>query len=109
VAVSVAWQTTATVTTTAATVYTLLSTTAASYAYARDLVLTNAGTATVFVGVGVANVATSVASFGIPAGGTLLLTQCQANSTVNLPISACTGTGNTSSVSVGFATNIAYI
>jgi hypothetical protein len=106
VAISVAWQTVATsVTTTASTIYTTSAATAASFGYARDLVVTNGGTATVFVGLGTANVATSVASMAIPAGGTLILTQCQVP--VSSPLSAITGAG-TVSVSVGFATNVNY-
>jgi hypothetical protein len=104
VAISVAWQTVVTVTT-SATVYTTPAATATTFGYARDLVLTNSGTATIFIGMGVANVSTSVASFNIPAGGSLVLTQCQVPA--NTPISAIVGAGTTS-VSVGYATNVNY-
>ncbi len=98
-AIAAAWQTVATVTTTAGTVFT----TAAGYT--RDLVINNSGANTIFVGVGASNVATSVASFGIPAGGTLVLTQCQVPT--SQPVTACTGTGS-SSVSVGYGSLVNY-
>jgi hypothetical protein len=99
VAIAASWQTVATVTTTAGTVFTTAS------GYTRDLVVTNSGTATIFVGVGASNVATSVASFGIPAGGTLVLTQCQVPT--SQPVTACTGAGS-SSVSVGYGSLVNY-
>lgn len=105
-AIAAAWQTVASVTTTAGTVYTTNASTASTFAYGRDLVVTNSGTATVFVGIGASNVATSVASFSIPAGGTLILTQCQVPGGV--PVSACTGAGS-SQVSIGYALNVAYV
>jgi hypothetical protein len=52
---------------------------------------------------GVSNVATSVASFQIPAGGTLLLHQCQVPNAV--PVTAIAGAGS-SSVSIGYATAV---
>jgi hypothetical protein len=109
VAISVAWQTVATgVTTSAVGVYTIPTSSTVAYgAYARDLVVTNSGTATVFVGLGVSNVATSVASFQIPSGGTLVLTQCQVPNSGTQVLSAISP--GTTSVSVGFATNVAYI
>lgn len=105
-AIAAQWQTVASITTTASTVYTTNASTASTFAYGRDLVVTNSGTATIFVGVGASNVATSVASFSIPAGGTLVLTQCQVPGGV--PVTACTGAGS-SQASVGYATNVAYI
>lgn len=93
-----------TVSTTALTVYTTVAATVSSYL--RDLVITNGGTASVFIGMGASNVATSVASFSIPAGGTLVLTQCQVPN--GTPISAIAGAG-TVPVYVGYATNVAYI
>ncbi len=92
-AIAAAWQTVATVTTTAGTVFTTAS------GYTRDLVINNSGANTIFVGVGASNVATSVASFGIPAGGTLVLTACAVPT--SQPVTACTGTGS-SSISVGY-------
>jgi hypothetical protein len=99
VAIATSWQTVATVTTTAGTVFT----TAAGYT--RDLVVTNSGASTIFVGLGASNVATSVASFAIPAGGTLVLTQCQ--NPASQPITACTGAGS-SQVSVGYGSLVNY-
>jgi hypothetical protein len=100
VAIAAQWQTVATVTTTAGTVFT----TAAGYT--RDLVVTNSGANTIFVGLGASNVATSVASFGIPAGASLVLTQGQVP--VSQPLTACTGTGS-SSVSVGYGSLVSYV
>jgi hypothetical protein len=110
VAISVAWQTIATgVTTSAVGIYTIPTASTASFgSYARDLVVCNSGTATVFVGLGVSNVATSVASFQIPPGGTILLTQCQVPNSGTQVLSGLTGGAGTTSVSVGFATNVNY-
>jgi hypothetical protein len=100
VAIAAAWAVNNTaVTTTAGTVYT----TAAGYK--RDLVVTNSGTATIFIGMGASNVATSVASFGIPTGGTVVLTQCQVPAST--PITACTGAGS-STVSIGYGSLVNY-
>jgi hypothetical protein len=118
VAISVAWQTVVTVGTaqTSNSLYTVPASTASSFAYARDLVCTNSGAATILVGLttSASPAATTTGSFEIPAGGTLLLTQCQvpngtASSTSGV-ISACTlTTVATSQLSIGFATNVAYI
>ena len=99
-AIAAAWAVNSTaVTTTAGTVYT----TAAGYK--RDLVVTNSGTATIFIGMGASNVATSVASFGIPSGGSVTLTPCQVPAST--PITACTGAGS-STVSIGFGSLVNY-
>ena len=98
-AIAATWQTVATVTTTAGTVYTTGS------GYRRDLVVTNSGASTIFVGMGTSSVATSVASFQIPAGGTVVLTQCQVPASI--PITACTGAGS-STISVGFGSLVNY-
>lgn len=76
--------------------------------YARDLVVTNGGTASIFVslGTGVTSASTT-ASFLVPGGGTALLTQCQINQSANV-IGYVIGSA-ASTVSVGFATNVAYI
>ena len=105
-AIAAQWQTVASVTTTAGTVYTTNAATATTFAYGRDLVVTNSGASTIFVGMGASNVATSVASFGIPPGGSLVLTQCQVPG--GTPVTAICGSGS-SSVSVGYATNVAYV
>jgi hypothetical protein len=108
VAISVAWQTTATFTTTKA-LYTTATATATTFAYARDLVLCNAGTATVFVAAGPAvTSAVTTSSFGIPAGGSIILTQCQVPvSTIIFGVQSVATT--TSFLSIGFATNVSYI
>jgi len=106
VALAVAYQTTASVTTTAGTVYTTPASTASTYAYGRDLVVTNAGASTIFVGLGTASVATSVASFSVPAGGSVVLTECQVPT--GAPLTACTGSGS-SSISVGYASVVSVI
>lgn len=117
-AISVAWQTVVTVGTaqTSNQLYTVPASTASTFAYARDLVCTNSGAATILVGLSTASgaVATSTGSFQVPAGGTVILTQCQVpNSTAASSsgvISATTlTTAATSQLSIGFATNVAYI
>ena len=103
-AIAANWVVNATaVTTTAGTVYTTAA--AATTPYLRDLVVNNSGTATIFVGIGAANVATSVASFGIPAGGSLILAACQVPNAT--PISACTGAGS-STVSIGYGSLVNF-
>ena len=106
-AIAVAWQTTATFTTTAA-LYTVPSSGAYS-AYARDLIVTNSGTATCYVGVGPAvTQAVTTSSFAIPAGGSVILTQCQVpSSTVVAGVQAVATT--TSQVSIGFASNVSFV
>lgn len=104
-AINAQWAASTAVTTTAATVYTTAASTVSSYL--RDLVITNSGANTIFVGMGASNVATSVASMSIPAGGTLVLTQCQVPNAT--PVTAICGVAAGSSVSVGYAMNVAYI
>lgn len=99
-AIAASWQTVATVTTTAGTVFT----TAAGYT--RDLVVTNSGANTIFIGLGASNIATSVASFGIPAGGTVVLTQCQVPAST--PLTAIAGLAAGSQVSVGYGSLVNY-
>jgi hypothetical protein len=106
VAIAAQWQTVASVTTTAGTVYTTNAATASTFGYGRDLVVTNSGTVTIFIGMGASNVATSVASFGVPSGGTLVLTQCGVPNAT--PVTAIAGAG-TGQVSIGYATNVAYV
>jgi hypothetical protein len=107
VAISVAWQTTATFTTTTS-LYTVPS--SGNYGtYARDLVITNSGTAVCYVSCGTAvSSAVTTSSFVLPAGGTLLLTQCQVPaSSIIYGVQYVATT--TSSVSIGYATNVAFI
>jgi hypothetical protein len=50
--------------------------------YSRDFIITNSGTTTIFVGFGTGcSAAATTNSFQIPAGGTVLLTQCQVPAT----------------------------
>jgi hypothetical protein len=106
VAISVAYQTTQTFTTTAA-LYTVPS--SGNFGtYVRDLVITNSGTALCYVTCAtVSTSATTVSSFAIPTGGSVLLTGCQvpAGSIIFGCQYAAT---NTSAVSIGFATNVAF-
>lgn len=108
-ALSVAWQTVVTLNnTTVNTIYTVPSASTASYgAYARDLVINNSGAATIFASLTPTTTAClSASSFQIPAGGSVILTQCQVSG------GAVVGAGNAgatiSAVSVGFATNVNY-
>lgn len=113
-AISVAWQTVGTFVAgtngTVNTFYTVPSAGTVPYGtYARDLVINSGGPATLFVTFNATSTTcTSAASFAIPAGGSLILTQCQ------VPAGAVIGagvanSGGTASASVGFATNVAYI
>lgn len=99
-AIAATWLVNGTAVTTSALLYTLPTT------YVRDLVVTNSGSATVFIGLGsgVTSAATT-SSFQVPAGGTVILTQCQ------LPVSGIISaiSSGTSSVSIGYGTNISYI
>lgn len=103
-ATSVAWQTTATVTASAVAYYTVPSASTAAYgSYARDLVLTNGGATTFSVGAGTAaSSATTAASFALPPGGTVILTQCQ------VPPSTIIYAIGPGTLSVGWATNVSY-
>ena len=87
-------------TTSVAQVYTVPTT------YQRDLVVANAGTVSVYVGLSTdGTVAPSAASFKIPAGGSLILTQCQVPGGAIL--SALTGAGN-GLVSIGYASLVSF-
>lgn len=111
-AIAVQWQTTATFTTSAA-LYTVptaaFAATAGTFLYPRDLVITNSGTATIFVSLGAAaSSAATTSSFQIPTGGTVLLTQCQVPAgAIVFGVQAVATT--TSQASIGYATNVAYV
>lgn len=103
------WQTVVTVTAQAA-LYTVPSTTAATtfFPYARDLVLTNSGANTLYVAVNTNTAAaTTTGSFAIPTGGTVILTQCQVPQGTVVNATCPTAAG--SQLSIGYATNVAYI
>jgi hypothetical protein len=106
VAIAVAWQTVVTNITTSAALYTTPTSTAPTFAYARDLVVTNSGASGLYVAIGTAaSLGVATASTYIPSGGTLLLTQCQVpNSTIIFGFSS-----GTAAASIGFATNVSYI
>jgi hypothetical protein len=112
VAISVAWQTTATFTTTLA-LYTVptaaFAATAGTFLYPRDLVITNSGTATIFVSMGSsATSAATTSSFQIPTGGTVVLTQCQVPAgAVIFGVQAVATTP--SQASIGYGTNVSYV
>ena len=99
-AIAAAWVVNATAGTTVEQIYTVPST------YNRDLVVANAGTVSVYVGLSTdGTVATSVASFKIPAGGSLILTECEVPT--GAIVSALTGTGN-GLVSIGYASLVSF-
>lgn len=111
-AISVAWQTTASFTTTTA-LYTVptaaFAATAGTFLYPRDLVITNSGTATIFVAVGASvTSAATTSSFQVPTGGSVILTQCQVPAgAVVYGVQAVATTP--SQASIGYATNVAYV
>lgn len=100
----------ATIGTTAVQLYTVPSTTAATsyYPYARDLIVNNGGSLTLFVGLSASGtVATSAASFQVPPGGTVILTQCQVPQ--GAVVSALVGSGSTGQCNIGYGTNVSYV
>ena len=107
-ALAATYVTTSTFTTSAA-LYTTPASTAATYAYGRDLVITNSGTATIYVAVGApVTSAVTTSSFAIPTGGSVLLTQCQVpSSTIIFGVQAVATT--TSQASIGWASVVSVI
>lgn len=105
-AISVAWQTVLTVGTTDTALYTLPS--SGNFGgYVRDLVITNSGATTIWVGQTTSGspVSTTTGSFQIPTGGSVILTECQVPAaTVIKGLSP----GTAGSASIGFATNVAF-
>lgn len=105
-AINAQWLVNGTSVTSTTTLYTVPASTSATYAYARDLVVTNGGPSTLFIGLGtgVTGGATT-SSFGIPSGGTVVLTQCQ------VPASGVIGavSAGTSACYIGYALNVAYV
>lgn len=98
-----------TVVTAAATTSTALYTTSTT-AYQRDLIVTNSGASTCFIsaGTGVSSASTTV-SFGIPSGGSLVLTQAQVpNSTILFGFAAASPAGGLN-VSIGFGSVVSVI
>ena len=73
-AIAATWSVSALSVTSSAVIYTVPST-----GYKRDLIVTNGGPSALFVGLGSGvTAATTVNSFQIPSGGSLVLTACQA-------------------------------
>lgn len=107
-ALAATYVTTATFTTTTS-LYTTPASTSATYAYGRDLVITNSGTASIYVAVGpAATLAVTTSSFVIPTGGSVLLTQCQVPaSTVIYGVQSVATT--TSFASIGWASVVSVI
>ena len=111
-AIAVPYQTTATVGTaqTSNALYTVPSSTAATLAYARDLVITNAGAPTILIGLttSASPAATTTGSFQIPSGGSIVLTQCQVpNGAV---VTGCTSTTvATGLVSIGYGSVVSVV
>lgn len=107
-AINAQWQTVGTVSATVNTFYTVPASTSSTFAYARDLVINNSGAQTLFVTMNpTSTTCTSAASFQIPAGGSVILTQCQVPAGAVVGV-ACAGT-NSTSVSIGYALNVAYM
>jgi hypothetical protein len=106
VAIAATYQT---VVTAAATTSTSVYTTSAS-AYQRDLVITNSGASTCFVSAGTGTTAaTTLISFGIPSGGSLVLTQCQVpTSTIIWGYAAASPAGGLS-LSIGLGSVVSVI
>jgi hypothetical protein len=101
VAIAATWVISNLAVTSSAAVYTVPST-----GYKRDLIVTNGGPSALFVALGSgATAASTVDSFQIPSGGSLVLTQCQAPASgILYGISA-----GTSATFVGYGTNVSYI
>jgi hypothetical protein len=99
-AIAATWKVNALSVTSSAAVYTVPST-----GYNRDLVVTNNGPSALFVGLGSGvTAATTVNSFQIPSGGSLVLTQCQVpTSGIIFGVSA-----GTSATSVGYGSLVNY-
>jgi hypothetical protein len=113
VAINAQWQTQATLVGgtngTVNTFYTVPSSTSATFAYARDLVINNSGAQTLFVTMNpTSTTCTSAASFQIPAGGTIILSQCQVPGGAVVGV-AVGGASGVTSVSLGYALNVAYV
>lgn len=72
-AIAATWTVNGTAVTTSASLTTISNT-----GYKRDLVITNGGPSNLFIGLGSGvTAATTLNSFQIPSGGSLILTQCQ--------------------------------
>jgi hypothetical protein len=101
VAIAATWTIANQSVTSSAAIYTVPST-----GYKRSLIVTNGGPSSLFVALGSgATAASTVDSFQIPSGGSLILAQCQApTSAILYGISA-----GTSATFVGYGTNVSYV
>jgi len=99
VAIATSWLTTATGITSSTALYTTGTT------YVRDLVVTNSGANLGYVAVG-PSVSSAAATAGveIPAGGSLILTQCQVVASSKIYGYSASGTN----FSIGYASNVTY-
>lgn len=108
-AIAANWVVNGTVVTSSALIYTVPTASTVPYGtlnYNRDLVVTNGGPSTVFIGLGTGvTAAATTSSFAVPSGGTVVLTQCQVST--GLILSAISA--GTSTTYVGFGTNVAYV
>lgn len=108
-AISVPWVVNGTAVTSATTIYTVPTSGTVPYGtntYVRDLIVTNGGPSTLFIGLGTGvSTGATTSSFGIPSGGTVVLTQCQ------VPSGSIVGaiSAGTSSCFIGFGTNTYYV
>ena len=100
-AIATTWLTTATSITSSTVLYTVNT----SGAYARDLVITNSGANLGYVTVGAsASSAAAATGFVLPAGGTVILTQCAIPSSAKIYGFASSATN----FSIGYASNVTY-
>lgn len=105
-AIAATWVVAGTSVTSSAALYTVPSNTASTYSYVRDLVINNGGPSTLFVALGTGATAASTAqSMQIPAGGSLILSQCQVpNSGIIYGVSS-----GTSATFIGYGSNVSYV
>lgn len=99
-AIAATWTVNGTAVTTSASLATISST-----VYQRDLIITNGGPSNLFVALGTGcTVATTAGSMQVPAGGSLILTQCQVPAGgIIFGVSA-----GTSATSIGFGSLVNY-
>lgn len=109
-ALAATYQTTATVGTASTALYTVPASTASTFGYARDLVITNAGTPTILVGLttSAGPSATTTGSFQIPSGGSVVLTQCQVPS-AGVITGVTSTTAATGLASIGYGSVVSIV
>ena len=103
VAIATSWLVTSPSITSSTVIYTANTT---SGAYERDLVITNGGANLGYVTVGAsASSAAAATGFALPAGGTVILTQCAIPANAKIYGYSASGT----IFSVGLGSNVSYI